>query len=432
MNKFNNFQDLQRYLDHLGLFRMRLGLERMQKGMYLLDVRHGELPAVQLIGTNGKGSTASFLESLALAHGMKAGLFTSPHLVSVKERIRVDGKVLPDEVWLDAANKVHSACADLGLTYFEFLTLMAVLIFRQAGVDAAIMEAGLGGRYDATSSLGAKLHVITSIDLDHTPVLGTTVPEIAADKVAAVCKDSRVILARQRNSLVRDIVQQACARAGAGFLCVDDFQLKDGGKSGLKGLTSVVIDQQDLGLFGDYQLQNALTALLAWRILAGMKEKKVEPEKCLQALKNTYLPGRMHVVSPRPMIIMDGAHNPGALSGLLAFLQSRNINPLNIVFACLSDKEVKPMAQMIKKFKARRILVPETGHHSRAINRKELLALLGKRARPVDDLQGFLSGKDLDEPVLVCGSLYLLGYIYSIFPQWLDPDNKWPLAFDRQ
>ncbi len=410
---------------------MQLGLERMQKGMYLLDLRYGELPAVQLIGTNGKGSTASFLESLALIHGMKTGLFTSPHLVSVKERIRVGGKILPDEIWLEAANKVYSACKDLGLTYFEFLTLTAALIFRQAEVDAAIIEAGLGGRYDATSCLGAKLHVITSIDLDHTRVLGTTVPQIAADKVAAVCKNSRVILARQKNHLVRNIVQLACTRAGAGLLCTDDFYLTDGGRSGLKGLTSVLIDQHDLGLSGDYQLQNALTALLAWRVLAGMKEKKIEPEKCLQALKNTYLPGRMHVVSPRPLIIMDGAHNPGALSGLLTFLKSRNISPLTMVFACLSDKEVKPMAEIIKKFTARHILVPETGHHTRAINRKELLALLGKKAGPLDDLHGFLSSKDLDEPVLVCGSLYLLGYIYSMFPQWLNPDNKWPLVFDR-
>jgi len=407
-------------LDHLGLFRMELGLERMQKALQRLDFKPGELSLVQIIGTNGKGSTASYLESLARVHELKTGIFTSPHLVSVKERVLVNRENLSDQAWLRAANLLDGSCGDLELTYFEFLTMAAVLMFRDARVDVAVMEAGLGGRYDATTVLKAGLQVYTCIDMDHTSILGETIEEIARDKAMAVRADSSVVLARQNYPQAADTVESVVSGAGSRLYRVQDFFVQKEAGSLFSGEPDFFVNADVPGLWGDYQLQNAETALVAWRILSRRLDLKMDPEKCLQGLQDTFLPGRMHVVSRDPLIILDGAHNPGALSRVHSFLQSRDIRPGHIVFTCLSDKEIEPMLQMLGCFHPARVLIPEMSFGPRSMDRHELLSLMGDRAKPLDDLEGFLRGlAPGDDPVLVCGSLYLLGHVYRLFPEWM-------------
>ncbi len=420
MYKFNDFSALQEYLDHLGLFRMELGLERMQKALQRVNFRAGEPYLVQIIGTNGKGSTASYLESLARMHGLKTGIFTSPHLVSVKERALVNGKKLPDKAWLKAANLVDGSCGDLKLTYFEFLTLAAVLMFRDAGVDLGIMEAGLGGRYDATTTLEAGLQVYTCIDMDHTSILGETIEEIARDKAMAVRADSTVVLARQNYPQAAETVQSTASGAGSRLYRVQDFFVQKDAGTYFTGEPDFFVGADVPGLWGDYQLQNAETAIVAWRILSSRFDLKMDPQTCLQALQDTFLPGRMHVVSRDPLIILDGAHNPGALARVHSFLGGLDIRPGHIVFTCLRDKEIEPMLQMLRRFHPARVLVPDMDFGPRSMDRQELLSLMGDGAKPLDDLEGFL--KSLapgDDPVLVCGSLYLLGHVYRLFPEWM-------------
>ncbi|EFI33756.1 FolC bifunctional protein [Desulfonatronospira thiodismutans ASO3-1] len=420
MYKFNDFSVLQEYLDHLGLFRMELGLERMQKALQRVDFRPGEPYLVQIIGTNGKGSTASYLESLARMHGLKTGIFTSPHLVSVKERALVNGKKLPDKAWLKAANLLDGSCGDLELTYFEFLTLAAVLMFRDAGVDLGVMEAGLGGRYDATTTLEAGLQVYTCIDMDHTSILGETIEEIARDKAMAVRADSTVVLARQNYPQAAETVQSTASGVGSSLYRVQDFFVQKDAGTYFTGEPDFFVGTDVPGIHGDYQLQNAETALVAWRILSRRFDLKMDPQKCLQALQDTFLPGRMHVVSRDPLIILDGAHNPGAMDRVHSFLGGLAIRPGHIVFTCLSDKEIEPMLQMLRRFYPARVLVPDMGSGPRSMDRQELLSMMGDGAKPLDDLEGFLKGlAPGDDPVLVCGSLYLLGHVYRLFPEWM-------------
>ncbi len=425
MCRFNDFDQLQGYLDHLGLFRMELGLDRMQAAMSRLGIRPGAMPWVQFVGTNGKGSTASFLESLARHHGMSTGLYTSPHLVSVKERIRVSGNTLPDAPWLESAQEIYDKCVDLGLTYFEFLTLIAVLVFQKNRVDLAIMEAGLGGRYDATTALGAARQVFTNIDLDHTHVLGDTISEIAADKARAIHPGSRVILGEQNYPEASGIVQEIAAEAGARLYRVRDYLERDRGRAWLRKWPEIGFSQQDLGLYGDCQLRNAGTALVAWHVFSREMGVIPEGEKCLRSLQSTFLAGRMQVVSRDPLILLDGAHNPSGLLQLRNFLHKEGIHPKNIIFTCLQDKEIRPMAEMIMKFPQANILVPDMGFSPRGINRQDLLDLLGEEARELDDVQGFLGRAETgDGPILVCGSLYLLGYVFELFPEWLETKQR--------
>ncbi len=407
-------------MDHLGLFRMELGLERMQKALQRLDFWPGEPALVQIIGTNGKGSTASYLESLARIHGLKTGIFTSPHLVSVKERVLINGEKLSDHAWLKAANRVDGSCGDLELTYFEFLTLAAVIMFQGAGVDVGVMEAGLGGRYDATTTLEAGMQVYTCIDMDHTSILGESLGEIARDKAMAVRADSTVILARQNYPLAADTVESQVSESGARLCRVQDFFVQKEAGTLFTGDPNFFVSAEVPGLRGDYQLQNAETALVAWRILSESLDLEMDPDRCLRALQDTFLPGRMHVVSSDPLIILDGAHNPGALTRVHSFLQRRDIRPGHIVFTCLNDKEIEPMLQMLGCFRPATVLVPDMGFGPRSMDRQELLHLLGDGARALDDLEGFLrSLAPGDDPVLVCGSLYLLGHVYRLFPEWM-------------
>lgn len=400
---------------------MELGLERMQKALQRLEFVPGKPPLVQVIGTNGKGSTASYLENLARNHGLKTGIYSSPHLVSVKERVLVNGQKLSDQTWLKAANRLDRACGDLELTYFEFLTLAAVLMFLDSGVEVAVMEAGLGGRYDATTALEAGLQVYTCIDMDHTGILGKTIEEIARDKAMAVRADSTVILGRQNYPLAADTVQSLASEIGCTIYRVQDFFVQKEADTFFTGEPEFFVKADLPGLWGDYQLHNAESALLAWRILSRSLALEMDQQKCLRALQDTFLPGRMHVVSKAPLIILDGAHNPGALARVHSFLQSRDIRPGHIVFTCLRDKEIEPMLQMLECFQPARVLVPEMSFGPRSMDREELLRLMGNGAKPLDDLEGFLRGLvPGDAPVLVCGSLYLLGHVYRLFPEWME------------
>lgn len=181
---FGNFNDIQKHLDSLGLFHMDMGLSRVRRAMAALGLTRPPFRVVQILGTNGKGSTAAFLASLCTAHGCKTGLYTSPHFVSPEERIRIDGTPWPGARWPEPANAVMAAAPDL--TYFEFLTVLALLVFAREKAEVAILEAGLGGRYDATTAVDADMLCFTPMAMDHKDVLGPTLTHIATDKAGAV------------------------------------------------------------------------------------------------------------------------------------------------------------------------------------------------------------------------------------------------------
>lgn len=415
---FESFPIFEDFLNSLGQFRLEMGLERMNKGLDILGVSPEEIPVVQIVGTNGKGSTACFLEILARFSGCKTGLYTSPHLKSVKERIRINNFHLPDDVWLDAANQVSGSCSGLHLTYFEFLTLMAVLIFKREKVNLAVMEAGLGGRYDATSALHPAVNILTPVGLDHTHILGSTIKEIAMDKSMAMRKGP-VVTAKQSLE-VMDVFRSRAEQIGADIYEVKDYFDFSGGSLRLISAPEMFVRDSEMGLKGFYQLENAAAALLAWRIFSEKQGKTFDPGLCALALKKAFWPGRMHFVRQDPMVILDGAHNPQGMEALARALREMDIEPQTIVFSCLKDKNVGRMIDIVQSFKAPNIFVPGIKGNPRAMPRKDLILLFGQRAYPMDSVKEYLAGLNNEKaPLLVCGSLYLLGDIYADFPQWL-------------
>ena len=404
---FATFADVAAHLDRLGLFHMDFGLQRMHLTLDALRLRHQGIlirPVVQIVGTNGKGSTAHFLASIAEQCGLRVGLYTSPHLVDVTERIRLDGRPLPREDWPELANAVYAACPEL--TYFEFLTVLAVLAFSRAGVDLVILEAGLGGRHDATTAVDADLVCFTSIGLDHLDVLGPDLASIATDKAGAMRPGLPAITVRQEPEVASRLEAASWE-----------------GQCPLWQAVPVLPDTA-LGLHGPHQRVNAGLALDAWRLLVGFCDWDSREELILRGLAQAFIPGRMQRIELGGLpLILDGSHNAHGLNALLEGLADADLRPRAVIFTCMADKQVAALTDLVRGLEVP-IFVPALPGNGRAAAPEDLAARLGEQARPCADMCAALAGAGSvaagSGPVLVCGSLYLLGEFFRLHPRFLE------------
>ncbi len=509
---FTDFASLESYLDSLGLFRMRPGLERVHAVLARLGLTRPPYTVAQIVGTNGKGSTSTMLSRLAREHGLKAGLHTSPHFVSVRERIRVNGAMLAEEAWVALAARVMKSGGET-LSYFEFVTCLAGLAFAEAGVDLAVMEAGLGGSFDATTALEADLVVLTPFGIDHQAILGPTLKDIAADKAGAIRAGKPVISAAQREEAWLEVFRAAQERKAplelvsgtlaleiaAGGLC-PPLSDKPHGESALAGEKGEPLSMR---LKGAYQRDNARLALVAWRCLlrerllsdaartaaAGQNfaearassggqggadsAKANRPGDVLtaveaSALAKAWLPGRMQYISPVPgcrtkreerapgtgngksgalfypcslgwpPILLDGAHNSHGLAALGLSLAQEGIAPAAVIFACLEDKDPHLLAPHVRALATGPIFVPPLPGNPRAMEPSILASLIGLNATPVASLTQALeaaarhmaerlpetfAGERPKNPLLICGSLYLLGEFFTLRPDCLEEQS---------
>ena len=407
--KFDSFAGFEAYLDSLGLFSMQLGLSRMHEAVARLGLGRPGRVVVHVVGTNGKGSTSGFLEALARGHGLATGLYTSPHLVGVRERIRVGGRMLPEERWLEAANAVMGACEGIGLTYFELLTVMALWIFSRSGLDLVVLEAGLGGTHDATCAVRADLAVMTPVGMDHEQVLGPTLVDIARDKAGALGRCPTVMGVQEPE--VADIFR--LATAGHELQSLDECRV-DGGYL-------IPADPEPLlltpGLLPDhppYQLGNAALALLAWSRLARAGGWQFDAGLCTQLLGRTRFSGRFR---RHGRVLVDGAHNAMGLAALCDALEGAGERFDRLVFQAMRDKVQDPTILSRLKGLADEVVVPRLGL-DRACDPQALAACFGPGARVAPDLAFALRG---DGTTLLCGSLYLVGAYYELHPEHLEP-----------
>ena len=419
---FRTFDDVQDHLDRLGLFHMDFSLDRMRRAVAALGLEAAAPRlTVQVLGTNGKGSTSTFLASLARAHGLKAGLYTSPHFITPRERVRLDGHMLPAGEWPVLASQVYAAAPEL--TYFEFLTVLGYLAFARAGVDVAIMEAGLGGRYDATTALPADVLGYTPVSLDHQSVLGPTPVAIAEDKAGAVRSTAPVFTAPQRADVL-EVLRRAAVDAGAP-LTVTSPEAAAG---------------CPLGLAGPHQQTNAALALALWREAAARLGLASSPEAERQGLAAARIAGRLHWQAP---YLLDGAHNEAGLASLRDALLAADARPAAVIFSCLADKDLEAMLPLVlEAAQGAPLFTPTIIDNERAMLGEDLAARLramGARAEGCDRLSHAvklaraevgLHGAATDpvaghplcrrgarDLVLVCGSLYLLGEWFTRFPE---------------
>ncbi len=420
---FKNYADVCSHLDSLGLFHMDLSLSRMDDALRALQLTQSPFPVIQIVGTNGKGSTSTFLESLARAHNLRTGLFTSPHFVSPRERICLNGQPLAEKAWAGLATKVYTTAPQL--TYFEFLTVLAVLAFHEAQVDVAIIEAGLGGHYDATTALQRHALCLTPISMDHERVLGSTLLAIAADKAQAIGPHMPVFLGEQDPS-VHDFVQKISQERQAPVQAVQHHLLP----------SSAV-----LGLHGAHQEHNAALALTAWQGLSQRYAWAYDEERIREGLRTAFIAGRLQSIACceeqlPPHLILDGAHNVHGLQSLMAYVQNIPTKPSAIVFSCLADKDRQSMLTLLQKLHALCDFCPfyvvDIQNNERALSLQEKTDLVREIAcakptvfvaqelhHTLAEICTQLVQQEQRAPVLLCGSLYLLGEFYEKYPQYL-------------
>lgn len=416
--RFATYNALLSHLDALGLFHMDLSLDRMERFFERTGLSRPPFHALHVVGTNGKGSTCAFLDALLRAHGIETGLYASPHFCDVRERVKRGGRPLPEDAFLAAANRIAEPAGELGLTYFEFLTALALSAFAAAPatpddpgsgpVRAAVLEAGLGGRFDAVTALSRDLLVFTSIGLDHMRVLGPDIASIARDKAGAMRPGLPVLCARQEPEAMRELENQAR----------------------LLGCPLEVVEPlppgTPLGLDGPHQRQNAALALAAFRRAVGPLGLSPDPEAEARALATAFLPGRMQRVPAgegHAALILDGAHNAPGLAALGAALEESGQRPGAVVFVCFADKDVQSLAPLVLALTDGPVVVPRLDVSGRESDHAAVARIIGPRAVAAPSLDTALALTAGCELVLVCGSLYLLGEFFTKHPRLLLPPH---------
>lgn len=428
-SRFSCYSELEKHLDRLGQFHMDFGLERIQTVLQLLFPEGYNFKLAQVVGTNGKGSTATFLASVAKAHAIKSGLFTSPHLLSLRERVHIDAKMLSEEEWTCYANIVDAAQSKIEkeqLTYFEFVFALALVAFAKGDVGFAVLEAGLGGEFDATSAIFSDILIFTPISFDHEHILGAQLSEIASTKAGAIKPDQMLLTAEQEPEVLT-ILKSIAHEKGNKLL-----------------KTSVAPHfKYPLGLLGYQQKDNAMQALGAYSMLAKKFGWPLRKPAMARGLKRAHLPGRLQVVPPlfeRPALLLDGAHNLHAFDALERNLDIYGIRPRAIIFSCMTDKNLDSVFHKLADWTEGPIFIPPIKNNPRAVDPTELASKIGPKAIPVNSLKEALGmirklatpalplprqpkylPDDLQSPILICGSLYLLGDFFELHPGLLAP-----------
>ncbi len=417
-------------LESLSVRGMKLGLGAIDALCARLGRPERAFPSVLVGGTNGKGSTAATLAAIAHACGRRSGLYTSPHLMSATERVRVGAEDVSGTT-LDAALAATFEAADrvpaIGLTYFEAVTAAAFVILRDARVDLGILEVGLGGRFDATNVAPARLSIVTSIGLDHTAELGSTREAIAREK-AGIFRRGRPALVSATDADALGALEAAAAAAGA--------ELHDAAReisvrhvsTGLDGTAfeiSTPAREASLQtpLAGKHQAWNAALALRAAELLS-RELGPVSAETARRALAAVRWPGRLErlVVSRGRAVILDGCHNPDGAEAVARFLDDAGLDGrCPLIFGAMADKDVEGIAAPLFPKMAEVILV--SAAPPRGASPEELLRRTGvfaRKVRTAPDVRTALAilAADSDAagraPIIVAGSLYLVGEARSV------------------
>lgn len=370
MKNDKRYREALDWIHGLGRFGSRPGLERMKVLLEALGNPHHQLRFVHIGGTNGKGSTAAMLASILRAAGYRTGLYTSPYLLSFTNRMAVNGTDIDHHQLVELIDQIRplvdkiSCNEELGpLTEFEVVTALALTYFARRKVDLVILEVGLGGRLDATNVVTPILSIITNISLEHTDVLGNTVEAIALEK-AGIIKQGRPLLTAAEDRRVLTILEKRCSEIKAPFhriypggTTVEEImsekpvsiiqKITAGGQYFAYRGFLLHLDNIFVPLRGSYQVNNAATALAAVELLEEYGFSADE-SSIRSGLAETNWPGRLEVLSEKPFLIMDGAHNPAAIEKLAAALpQYFNYKKLILVIGMLADKDTAAMLEHI-------------------------------------------------------------------------------------
>jgi len=397
-------READRYLASLEVFGMRFGLERMRRLMTALDSPQERFDSIHVVGSNGKSSTARMIAALLEGAGRRTGTYLSPHLVSWAERIEIGGRPVPDERFAQAVARAADAAAKVNrtleagdrVTQFEALTAAAYWELARAGAEVAVVEAGLGGRYDATSVIRSRVQVLTNVSLEHTRWLGPTERHIAEEKLAVVPPGGTVV-AGPLGAEPLAVAERVSAERGARLLLFGrDFALRGDVR---------------LGVRGAFQQENFAVAVAAAEAFAG----PLEPSVIARAARSVAAPGRMEVAGHDPLTVLDGAHNPAGIAAMLPDLRALvGGRPLTAVVSVLDDKDAAGMLAALAACCERAVFTRSSNPSALP---PAVLESLWRQAGgrggevvpdPVDALARARAAAGAGGAVIVTGSIYLL------------------------
>lgn len=381
---------------------------------------HKSFRSIHIAGTNGKGSTSHTLASVLMAAGYKVGLFTSPHLFDFRERIRVNGEMIPEEAVVDFVDKYRSMDLNIFPSFFELTTIMAFDYFRSAGVDIAVVEVGLGGRLDTTNIITPELSIITNVSLDHMAQLGDTEVLIAGEK-AGIIKPGVPIVIGEAHGEVRDVFRHKADELQSPIIFAEDSQVEYVEKNGRylyslgPGLPPIV----ESDLTGVYQPENMNTVIHALRLIPGISDSAIT-KGMADVQGRTGLMGRWMVLkTDGPKIICDTGHNIGAWRYLAPKLvQMAETSTLRMVIGFVSDKDIAPIFEILPRKARYYFVTPSVKRGRPADELMDIAALYGLKACAFDSVsQGYECALDESSPtdiVFIGGSNYVISDLKSL------------------
>ncbi len=418
-----NIQDSLNKLFALHQFDVKLGLDNIKGFLDAIGNPQKKLKTIHVAGSNGKGSTSSFIASILMEAGYKTGLYTSPHFVKFNERISIDGKLISDDYianFIDCNQKIMD---DYHLTFFEITTAMAFEYFLFMGVDIAVIETGLGGRLDATNVLNPLACVITPISLEHTNILGTDLEHIAFEKAEIIKPGCKTFTGLIPEEAIK-VIEKKTDSVKSELFCLEEYIVEKGNNIQLY-TEEIQFDEWEVPLIGKHQKYNAALAALCIAKSFNIDDPFIITNGIKNVVKNTKIQGRYEIALKKPRIILDSAHNPEGIESLINTfrIEKDNYSKSTILFSVMKDKNIKQMLLTIKD------MFDEIYFYQLSYERTADIEMLKTIADSIsvkysvtNDLKLFLT-KFINSPedncLVAAGSMYLLGEIKPILSELL-------------
>lgn len=402
-------------------FGSKLGLERMTALLNKMDNPQNTLRYVHVAGTNGKGTTCTYIASILQAAGYKVGLYTSPYVVDFRERFQIDGEMISEKELVKQVEKLSPVADSFGddITEFEFITALGFNWFAEKQCDIVVLEVGLGGRFDATNVIECPdVAVIASISLDHTAILGDTIEKIAFEKAGIIKKCTSVAMYPAQNEKALDVFEKICESRGVPLYSKDISHLSVGGDAGngeedLFGTDFIIGGEKyHIPFSGIHQVYNAVNAITTVEILR-LKGWRISQSAVKEGLENAKIVARMEVLNRRPLIILDGGHNPDCAAALERVLEHNLAGAeITAIIGMMADKDTKSyLAQVVPHFSKVITVCPD---NPRSMSADSLAAEAGAFCADAIAAKNNEQAVELaleSDVVVVCGSFYMVGEI---------------------
>jgi dihydrofolate synthase / folylpolyglutamate synthase len=429
-----NYGECRRYLQEILDSGVKFGLDNVRTVLTALGDPHLTFPSVLVAGTNGKGSVCAMLARILSRHGFRTGLYTSPHLVEMEERIRVGDDPVSRREFCRLLSCLKAAILELVAsgkletppTYFEVLTILALLYFREKKVDIAVLEVGMGGRLDATNVVTPLVSVITTVGLDHQEYLGPKLTDIALEK-AGIIKPGVPVVCGPARGAVRRIIERRAREVGAPVRRVFDEPgaLKTQKRKGAFRF-SFCFEGKDYvfspRLAGEHQGGNAALAIAAG-VEIGRRWRPLKKSGIIQGVREARWPGRLETVRLRPRVVLDGAHNDAGARVAATYARDFLPRPRTLVFAVMKDKNIRRVTSLL--FPIAETIILTSVPMPRAASPELVFSLAPARKKgvflesdPKRAVKKALEMTPAGGSVLITGSLFLVGEMKRLFPSW--------------